>query len=110
MLAPRTAQSFPPDTTAPPADWAACWPGTGGLTERSYARCNATQRGLIAAHLAAFKRALAPATAAGSPHGAWLSACPGMHCQTGFDPAVLVGLYRIVTLETQLLNMIRNLV
>ena len=26
MLAPTTAQDFPPDTTAPPDDWAACWP------------------------------------------------------------------------------------
>ena len=90
MLAPKTDQSFPPDTTAPPADWAACWPGTGGLTLKSYATCNTTQRAIIAAHLATFKKALAPATSRGTPHGAWLSSCPGMHCQAGFATTVLV--------------------
>ena len=90
MLAPPTSQSFPPDTTASTADWAACWPSTGGLTAATYAHCNATQRHIIAGRLATFKARMLPATAPASPHGAWLSACPTMHCQTGFNKKVLV--------------------
>lgn len=90
MLAPVTSQSFPPDTTAPPPDWASCWPGTGGLTAASYKKCNSTQKAIIAEHLKTFEQAVAPVMAPTSPHGGWLSSCPSMHCQTGFAPGVLV--------------------
>ena len=90
MLAPITKQSFPPDTTAPPSDWAACWPGTGGLTAASFRQCNSTQKEIIAAHLKTFEAALAPVMDPASPHGGWLSACPSMHCQTGFAPDVRI--------------------
>ena len=90
MLAPMTSQSFPPDTTAPPADWASCWPSTGGLTAASYKTCNSTQKTIIAAHLKTFEAKLAPVMNPTSRHGSWLSACPSMHCQTGFAPGVLV--------------------
>ena len=66
-------------------------PGTSQLTAKSYAHCNTTQRRIIAAHFQHYKDVMAPVTAASSPHGGWLSSCPGMHCQTGFDATVKVG-------------------
>jgi len=93
MLPPPSNLSFPPATVTAAADWLECWPSTGGLTADTYAQCNSTQRVIIAAHLADFKAAAAPAAAPAdpsSPHGAWLSSCPSMHCQSGYDRSVLV--------------------
>lgn len=98
MLAPIFPESFPPDTTAPAADWANCWPGLSELTQATFAACNATQREIIAAHFATFKRVMSPATDPASKHGAWLSSCPSMHCQTGFAPNVTLILRRRVCL------------
>ena len=92
MLPPPTNQSFPPDVTAAAADWAECWPSISGLTAATFATCNATQKAIIAGHLADFKKAVAPIIdALWSAHSAWLSACPTMHCQSGFDPTVTIG-------------------
>ena len=92
MLPPPTNQSFPPDVTAAAADWAECWPSISGLTAATFAKCNATQKAIIAGHLSDFKKAVAPIVdAPWSAHGAWLSACPTMHCQSGFDPTVTIG-------------------
>ena len=93
MLPPPTNQSFPPDTVAAAADWLECWPSTGGLTADTYAKCNSPQKAIIASHLADFKAAAAPAAAPAdpsSPHGAWLSSCPSMHCQSGYDRGIRV--------------------
>lgn len=70
------------DTGTAPADWQNCWPKNGGLTPQTYANCNATQKEIIAHWRTTFLQALAPATDAKSPHGAYLDSCPTHHCQT----------------------------
>ena len=92
LAPPAAAGTFPPDTTTPPQDWAACWPSTGGLTPETYRRCNATQRGIIQGFRDRFLRATAPASDPGTPHGVFADACPTQHCQTSMGwNRVLVG-------------------
>jgi hypothetical protein len=92
MLAPITNQSFPPDTTASPADWQSCYPNLGQLTPQSWATgCNATQKMIILDRVAKFKHVLEGAWGPTTANGAWLNNCPSTHCQTGFDDTILVG-------------------
>lgn len=91
MLAPTTNQSFPPDTTASPPDWQSCYPTIGSLTPDRWANgCNATQKAIILRRVKLFREALAGVVDPSSPHGAWLNNCPSTHCQTGFDPRILI--------------------
>jgi len=91
MLAPPTTQSFPPDTTASPADWQSCYPSLGQLTPERWATgCNATQKSIILGRVAKFQKALSGALDPTSANGAWLNNCPSTHCQTNFDDAILV--------------------
>ena len=92
MLAPPTSQSFPPDTTASPADWQNCYPSLGKLTPQLWETgCNATQKSLILNRVEKFMNVMSSAWGAATPqNGAWLNNCPSMHCQTGFDDTIMV--------------------
>lgn len=76
----RLATLAPP--YAVPDDWVACAPRIGGISPATWAHCNATQREIITQFRSTFLRAAAPALSASTPHGAFLDACPGNHCQT----------------------------
>jgi hypothetical protein len=92
------------DTTAPPPDWAECWPRTGGLTVSSFAKCNATQKAIIANQRVAFLDATAAVwnvsgsgaggagdSDSGNGNGAFLDSCPSQHCQSGWNGVSING-------------------
>ena len=86
-----TNQSFPPDTTASPANWQNCYPSLGQLTPELWDKgCNATQKDIILSRVAKFKAVLRHATNPDTPNGAWLNNCPSTHCQTGFDDSIRI--------------------